>query len=131
MRCFRKPSQCYSHSVQLPTYCSLVLQSTSHSLLYPNGQTSLDLATSYYSISLTHAVNLPHLPSHCFKTCYLCTYCETTGLYRLTLPRQQVFLPPVSQRTDIPPLFRKVHLLLQQARTHPYIMLQQGKMSRN
>lgn len=78
-----------------------------------------------------HAVNLPHFPSDCFKTYYLCPYGEKTGLYRLALSRQQVFLLPMSRRTDIPSLFHKVHVLLQQSCTHPYLMLQQRKMSRN
>lgn len=85
----QKTSHCYSHSVQLPSCCSLtayLLYTTINRLPFaPSSQRpDLSLLSKLHTIPphlLTHAVNLPHLPSHCFKTCYFCTYGETTDLY--------------------------------------------------
>ena len=131
----QKTSHCCSHSVQLPSCCSLtayLLHTTINRLPFaPSSQRpDLSLLSKLHTIPphpLTHAVNLPHLPSRCFKTCYFCTYGETTDLYVLPLPSQLPFLPPKSHRKDLLSLIHRIGLLLHQARTHSHLVLQPRK----
>lgn len=126
-------SRCYSHSAPLLLPRSLLIphynQPAPIRSFIPTAGPLSGLHTILPHL-LTHAVDLPHLPSRCFKTCYLRAYGKTSDLYGLTLPRQLPLGPPKSQRKDILSLVHRTYLPLYQAQTHSHPLLQQNKTSR-